>query len=85
MISEWGRRVLRDEGISDIEIQEVVDEILGQEMPKIIDGNLVYMLGEMIKEKENPYECEGVLESLGIYSANLLILCCLLNGKEICF
>lgn len=82
MIHEWSYTYLCDEKMGLTEIDQLMEILINTEIKRVISGENVLYLKEIIEEKGNPFRTKGILEHLAIYSLNLMILRTVIGQKE---
>lgn len=68
MIHEWAKECLGDE------IDENLSSLIDLDIEKVVNGDLIFDLKEVMDEKNNPFRREELLKHLAIYSLNLIII-----------
>lgn len=74
MIHEWSSSYLESKGMTNEEIEKSMDFLINMEIPKIINGDNLFALKEVVEKKGNPFEQEEMLKHLAVYSLNIVIL-----------
>lgn len=74
MIHEWSDSYLESQGMTKEEIEETMEFLINSEIQRVISGENLFPLKEVIEKKGNPYKQEEILKHLAVYSLNIVIL-----------
>lgn len=82
MIHEWSSSYFESKGMTNDEIEKSLDFLINMEIPKIINGDDLFALKEIVEKKGNPFKQEEMLKHLAIYSLNIVILRTIVCSSE---
>ena len=74
MIREWSDSYFLSKNMSADEINETISFLIDLEVERVISGENIFAIKEVIYEKGNPYIQEDSFKHLAIYSLNIIIL-----------
>lgn len=85
MIHEWSLSFFNDRGLDTEKVAAAIHFLLTAEVDRIISGEDILTLSNVLTENGNPFEKRDSLTHLGIYSINLLCLGAIVCGEEHAF